>query len=501
MIPSRPTNLTSVETNLRPPGLDPFDALQASLVERLGNRGLSELEDGTIVVIPSISFPSAELRKITAISHYEERMLVALLLLKKPGLRVVFASCLPVDQEVIDYYLSFIDPKLRPWERLRLVSAHDPEPRALAAKLLERPDLLEALRTATGDTSRAYILPFNVTDLERDLALALGVAIWGPHPGDAWLGSKSGARKVARRAGVPVFEGAEDLRSPGDVEEAIHLIRAARPAAEAVVIKLNNGFSGQGNAIIDLRELRSPVDASPTTFCGAGESWASFGPKIAAEGAIVEELVRGAGATSPSVQMRIAPGGDFEVVSTHDQILGGPDDQVYLGCRFPAGAEYRAEIQSAARAVTGVLASGGVFGSFGMDFVVVSGRGIFLSEINLRAGGTTHPYLMARLATEGTYDSASGELLVRGQPRVYLATDNLKSDAYRRLSPSRAVHALQASGLAYDHATRTGATFHLLGALRAYGKLGVVCIGRAHDDAARQHEGVIAALDEAAAKG
>ena len=67
MIPSRPTNLTSVETNLRPPGLDPFDALQASFVERLGNRGLSELEDGTIVVIPSISFPSAELRKITAI--------------------------------------------------------------------------------------------------------------------------------------------------------------------------------------------------------------------------------------------------------------------------------------------------------------------------------------------------------------------------------------------------------------------------------------------------
>lgn len=490
-----------METNLRPSGLDPFDALQASLVERLGNGGLSELEDGTIVVIPSISFPGAELRKITAIAHYEERMLVALLLLKRPDLRVVFVSSVPVDREVIGYYLSFIDPELRPWERLRLVAAHDPEPRALSAKLLERPDLLETLRASIGDPSSAYILPFNVTDIERDLALALGVAIWGPHPADAWLGSKSGARQVARSAGVPVFEGSENLRSPGDVEEAINLIRVARPGAEAVVIKLNNGFSGQGNAIIDLHDLRSPVDASPTTFCGAGESWASFGPKIAAEGAIVEELARAEGATSPSVQMRIAPGGEFEVVSTHDQILGGPDDQVYLGCRFPARTEYRAEIQSAARAVTGVLASEGVFGSFGMDFVVVPGRGIFLSEINLRAGGTTHPYLMARLATEGTYDPESGELLVHGQPRVYLATDNLKSAAYRRLSPARAVRALQAAGLAYDHSKRTGATLHLLGALRGYGKLGVVCIGRTDDDAARQHEGVIAALDEAAATG
>ena len=489
-----------METNLRPRGLDPFDALQASLVERLGDGGLSELENGTIVVVPSISFPSVELRKITAIPHYEERMLVALLLLKKPGLRVVFASCLPVDQEIIDYYLSFIDPELRPRERLRLVTAHDPEPRALGAKLLERPDLLAALRTAIGDTADAYILPFNVTEIERDLAVALGVAVWGPHPAAAWLGSKSGARRVARRAGVAVFEGSEDLRSAGEIEEAIQLIRAARPGAEAVVIKLNHGFSGQGNAIIDLRELRSPVDASPTTFCGAGESWASFGPKIAAEGAIVEELSRVGGATSPSVQMRVAPGGDFEVVSTHDQILGGPDDQVYLGCRFPARAEYRAEIQRAARAVTGVLASEGVFGSFGMDFVVVPGRGIFLSEINLRAGGTTHPYLMARLATEGAYDSASGELLVRGQPRVYLATDNLKSDAYKRLTPARALRSLGAAGLAYDHTARTGATLHLLGALRGHGKLGVVCIAGTHDVAARQHEGVIMALDEAASK-
>jgi hypothetical protein len=481
-----------------PRGVDPFDALQAALVARLAEEGLAALETGTIVVIPSITFPGIELRKITAIEHYEERMLVALLMLKNPSLRIVYTSCLHVDPAIVDYYLGFIDPRLRPRERLTLVAADDPEPRALSAKLLERPDLIAALHSAIGDPSHAYILPFNVTDLEREVALELDVAIWGPRPTDAWLGSKSGARQVARQAGVAVFEGSENLRSLEEISAAIALLRRARPEAEAVVIKLNNGFSGQGNAIIDLADLRGPLEASPTTFCGAGESWPSFADKIAAEGAIVEELARAPDATSPSVQMRIAPGGQYEVVSTHDQLLGGPDDQVYLGCRFPARATYRREIQSAALAVTEVLASGGVFGSFGIDFVVVPGRGIFLSEINLRAGGTTHPYLMARLATEGTYDTDSGELWCQGRSKVYLATDNLKSEAYRALSPARAVEALEKAGLAYSHTVRKGATLHLLGALPGYGKLGVVCIADSHDEAAAHHDAVVRTLDAAA---
>jgi hypothetical protein len=37
-----------------------------------------------------------------------------------------------------------------------------------------------------------------------------------------------------------------------------------------------------------------------------------------------------------------------------------------------------------------------------------------------------------------------------------------------------------------------------LGALRGYGKLGLVCIADSHDEAAAQHEGVVRALDAAA---
>src|SRR5258706_1946051 len=61
-------------------------------------RGAADLERGTIVVLPSISFPHTELRKITGIQHYEERLLCFVLLLSRPDVRIVYITSLPVDR-------------------------------------------------------------------------------------------------------------------------------------------------------------------------------------------------------------------------------------------------------------------------------------------------------------------------------------------------------------------------------------------------------------------
>src|SRR5204863_191842 len=55
---------------------------------------------------------------------------------------------------------------------------------------------------------------------------------------------------------------------------------------------------------------------------------------------IVEERIDGAEVRSPSVQLRVVPDGTVELLSTHDQLLGGPSGQSYLGCRFPADHSY-----------------------------------------------------------------------------------------------------------------------------------------------------------------
>jgi PGM1 C-terminal domain/ATP-grasp domain/Pre ATP-grasp domain len=455
----------------------------------------------TIIVCPSLSFPTVELRKITGIEHYEERMLFVVLALRDPAMRVIYLSSMPVDDDVIAYYLSFVDDE-HARRRLHLLSVGDPEPRALTGKLLQSSELIGRLCKLVGDRGAAYLLPFNVTSSEAALAEALGVPLFGPPLRLIQLGSKTGARRVARTAGVEVLDGAEDLRSEGDIEKAVVALLQRRPDAAAVVIKLNNGFSGQGNAIVEAGSVRAPLRESPVVFCAPGESWATFAAKAAATGAVVEELLRAPGLTSPSAQLRIEPGGHFSIISTHDQILGGPDDQVYLGCRFPARSEYRHTISSLARRIAAELAMQGVIGSFGVDFVVAptaSGHRAYLTEINLRVGGTTHPFEMARLATRGRYDESSGELLAGGRPKYYVATDNLKSDRYLGLTPGAVIEAMYTHGLAFDPASNTGVTLHLLGALSRYGKVGIVSIANSDQEAEQTYRSALGVLDTVAA--
>lgn len=478
-----------------------FDDLQDDFVRRFGG-DFGELENGTIVVVSSITFAPSELRKITGIEHYEERLLCVLLWLRNPATRIVYVSSVEVDPAIVDYYLSFLPDPEDARRRLTMISLGDPQPRALTEKLLERPEVVAEIRRAVPDPAHAFIMPFNVTELERALAELMGLPLYGPRPDLARFGTKSGGRSAARRAGVPVLEGAEDLRSLDDLEAAIASLRARRPEARAVVIKLNNGFSGQGNAIIDVKRVAAPIDHSVTVFCAEDESWASFGPKILDEGAIVEEQLRVAGLVSPSVQLRIDPGGGVEVISTHDQILGGPDDQVYLGCRFPARRDYRRRIQDHALRIAELLAAEGVIGLFGIDFVAVPGADgyvVYLSEINLRVGGTTHPFLMAKGVSGGTYDAATGELRADGRNICYVASDNIKSPRYVGITPDRVLRALRASGLAYDDTTKSGATLHLLGALEGYGKLGATCLAPTIDEAAILYDEVVAMLDGSSA--
>jgi hypothetical protein len=475
-----------------------FEDLQERLKALLAGRSLSELESATAVVIPSITFVPEELRKITAIEHYEERLLCLVLWLANPSMHMVFVSSVRIEDVVVDYYLSFLPDPKDARRRLRLYCLDDPEARALSEKLLDRPEAVEQIRDLIHDPRRAFIVPFNVTELERDIAVELGIPLYGPAPELVELGTKSGSRRVAKRAGVPLLPGAEDLRSIDELERAIKAIAREEPDARSVVIKLNNGFSGQGNALLDIASLRTPMQDSPTIFCAEEETWASYERKIVADGAVVEQLVRHPEMASPSVQLRILPGGICQVLSTHDQVLGGPDDQVYLGCRFPARSDYRALIQEHALSVGAVLAVEGVIGAFGLDFVVIpngKSHDAFLSEINLRMGGTTHPFVMAQGVTGAKYDLLKGELIADERPKRYVASDNLKSGHYKGLTPARVLDALRAAGLAFDERTKTGVTLHLLGALQHYGKLGALCIADDNDRASELYDSLEGTLE------
>ena len=453
------------------------------------------MRSGTLIAVPSLTFPEAELQKIIGIQLYEERMLFLLLLLRHPDLRIVFVTSLRVEEPIVDYYLRFVPRDVAPGHRLWLLAMWDPQARPLTAKVLENPEALDRLRELARDRD-SCLLTFNVSPLEGRLSDEIDTPLYGCPPDLVHLGSKSGSRRVAAEAGVAALPGAEDLYSVHEVEKALNELRGALPEPRYAVVKLNEGFSGQGNAVVDLSADR-PLAERHTVFCAQEESWPSFGAKLAEQGGVVEELLRVPGMVSPSVQMRIAPDGTFEVVSTHDQILGGPDDQVYLGCRFPADARYRMAIQECGRRVARVLAGRGVIGSFGIDFVIPPGDEVtpYLTEINLRMGGTTHPFLMAEFAMGATYDEATGELVAGGRAKHYVATDNLKSDAYVGLPPEELIRGIDEPGLAFDATTNTGVLLHLLGALKRYGKVGMTCIGDSAAEAGELYTQARAVLD------
>jgi hypothetical protein len=83
-----------------------------------------------------------------------------------------------------------------------------------------------------------------------------------------------------------------------------------------------------------------------------------------------------------------------------------------------------------------------------------------------------------------------------GQTRCYYATDNLKSERYRGLTPHDLIEIAICNDLHYDSATQEGVMFHLIGALSQYGKLGVVCIGKDHETVDRIYDRTVRVLEE-----
>ena len=71
-----------------------------------------------------------------------------------------------------------------------------------------------------------------------------------------------------------------------------------------------------------------------------GATYESYMKKLQERKGVVEERIMGEEFRSPSVQLRVTPLGKVELLSTHDQLLGGPTGQSYLGCVFPADTAY-----------------------------------------------------------------------------------------------------------------------------------------------------------------
>ena len=489
-----------------------FDALQAKLLPLWESLASLNQSEQTIVVVPSMTLDRLK-ESGSEMQAYEERYLFLLLLLRQPNAQMVYVTSQAILPSVIDYYLDLL-PGVIPSHakpRLHLVAPLDGSARPLTQKLLERPKLIERIRSMIKDPDRAHLVPYITTEIERDLAVALGIPMYGADPRHFHFGTKSGCRTLFSEEGVSHPLGVENLNSMDDVVQAIRKIRSQHPAVEEVLVKLNEGVSGEGNALVRLAGLPEPGDPGEAEailaccramqFELADTAYEEYEGKLVERGGVVEERITGKEVRSPSVQLRVTPLGDLELLSTHDQLLGGPSGQSYLGARFPADAAYASLITREAAKVGRRLAKEGVLGRFALDFVVVRRADgtwdVYAIEINLRKGGTTHPFLTLQFLTDGTYDAERAVFTApSGREKFFVASDHVESPSYKGLTPDDLFDIVVRRGLHFDQSRQTGVVFHMMSALSEHGRVGLTAVDESPEAAQALYEKTVSVLDE-----
>jgi uncharacterized protein with von Willebrand factor type A (vWA) domain len=294
--------------------------------------------------LPSLTLDKQELLKVHAVnkkinllhkvSFYEQRQLYNLLMLKNPKVRVIFLSSMPIDEAIVQYYWKFCSSSVSLEDfqsRLSLISPMDSRSISLVEKILSRPLLVQKMKKLNRNSERTCLVCSVSSEYEVKLCEQLDCLLLGFDPKQNYFGTKDGSKKIFRMAKIPFPESSPLCKNEiSFYEETIDLIERNEKVS-MLVVKLNDSFSGKGNAIMELRHLREFMkknkernkiieelkeECSRLTF-SADTNWESFRKRINDMGVISEVFVDSV--ECPSGQGYVE-NGKITMVSTHDQV-------------------------------------------------------------------------------------------------------------------------------------------------------------------------------------
>lgn len=434
----------------------------------------------------------------------EERWCYSILRLSDPGTRVILVTSLEVPEALVDHLLGLLPDPEDARSRLSLICLNDDRRVALGDKILSDSAVVQSIKTAI-NSSPATLLPFSSGPNESKLCSLVGADAPGHDEVHRELGTKSGGRRLMREAGVDIAQGREGINSPAALAAAISELRAEAPNLNDLVVKLDEGSLGEGNALLSLQGL--PTPGSDGELRAIEELVASLPNEIfngLSDGAIVEEFITDDGITSPSVQVVITSDGAPEVISTHVQMLGGPLNQTFAGCILPGPVEAASTLAEAGTLTGKALAARGVRGRFALDTVVTTGsppRVIGL-EVNLREGATTSPIAILESLAGGGFDPNLGVFVDgQGDARYYRASDGITGPGFSDCTPAEFISELEAKGISWDPDSRVGVVPTMLSSLQRSGTVGAVAIADSPEAAAGLYASISNLLETPALSG
>ena len=123
-------------------------------------------------------------------------------------------------------------------------------------------------------------------------------------------------------------------------------------------------------------------------------------------------------------------------------------------------------------------------------------------ELNLRKGGTTHPFLTLQFLTDGAYDPEAAVFTApSGRAKFFIASDHLESPLYRMFTPELLFDIIVRHGLHFDQTRQTGVVFHMMSALGECGRTGITAVGDSREQADAIYARAVAVLDAEALAG
>ncbi|MCL5410956.1 MAG: ATP-grasp domain-containing protein [Patescibacteria group bacterium] len=471
----------------------------------------------TFIVLPGINHANYDMGLVPGLEFYEERMLFFLFLLRYKRTKIVYITSKNFNEKLFDYYLDLISANRRDFNNKKKRFVHieidNDNNVALVQKILNDEKAIKQIRNTIAPKV-TVLRCYNATKLERELALKLNIPIFSSLEKHDFVGTKSGGRKVFKLSKTNVIPGFEGLGSTEELYDAIIKLIKNYPESEKLVIKLDSTASGSGNALFKVKEfiatnsinlekiknqeLKEKIKNGFKDFLirqEVGPSFEEYLNLFNKMGGIVELFIDQKIKYSPSVQAFINAGGKASIISTHEQILGGKGKQEYLGCSFPSLASHRKQIIKEARKITDWMVKKRMMGNFGIDFVVVYDRNgkmkIYPIEINLRKGGTTHPFRIAYFLTGARYNQAKGLLMCGKVPIYYSAMDLVRSPNYYEIKADKLVELIHDSKISFNKNTKKGVLVYMPGVVENHGFFGAICIGHSDREVKRIYNQMI----------
>ncbi len=358
---------------------------------------------------------------------------------------------------------------------------------------------------------------FNSTPLERRLAVLLGIPLNGVDPSSPTSAPSRAAARSSARPACRCRRASRTCAAEHEVEAALAELKGRKPVLRKAVVKLNDSFSGEGNALFrypegieqpDEEQLRAALTGLELTV--PWETRETYFEKFARMGGIVEEFIearrsaRRAPSCASARAARCIPHLDPRPDPRRQQRAGLPRLQLPGRRRLPPRRSRRRRCASA-RCSRGK----GVVSRFAIDFLVwrealgePSGSWRrWRSTCAWAARPTRTSRFSSSPAAGSTPPPASSSTPCPATPSTTGRPTTCSSESYRGLLPEDLIEILTDNQLHYSHGTESGVLFHLIGALSEFGKLGLTAIANSRPEVERLYQHALDVLDREAGAG